>query len=140
MPSQTDLDQGGISRQWLRSYMGPSVGWIYVPLQNVLLIGLSGTYILDPSISLVEINNAGTVTITLPSAANPGGSQPQQALFAKNAITFIDIGGNAAAHPITIQRNNPSDSIMGGASIQITTNFGSLVLQPNPALQSWNSV
>lgn len=141
MPSQTDLDQGGTSRQWTRSYMGPSVGWVEVPLQNVLLITAAGTYALDPSTSLVEVNTTGSVTITLPSAVTPSaGAQAQPRLFAQNPITIVDIGGHAQASPITIQRNNVGESIMGLTSIQITVNFGGYVLQPNSGAATWNSI
>lgn len=141
MPSQTDLDQGGTSRQWTRAYMGPSVGWILVPLQNVLLITAAGTYNLDPSVSLVEVNVVGAVTIVLPSAVNPAvGPQAQPGLFANNPITVVDIGGNGAAHPITIQRNNTNESIMGLASIQITVNYGGFTLLPNSAQATWNNI
>jgi hypothetical protein len=49
------------------------------------------------------------------------------------------VGGNAAANPITI---NPSagDTIMGLASIQITSAFGGFVLTPNPTARTWNSI
>ena len=139
MPSQTDLDQGGTQRQWLRSYMGPSVGWVSAPLQNILPITTGGTYTLDPSTSLVEVNTTGAVTIVLPSAANPGGSLSQQALFAKNPITVVDVGGNAFSHPITIQPK-AGETIMGLASISLGTNFGGYTLQPIPAQVTWNSI
>jgi hypothetical protein len=141
MASQTDLDQGGTSRQWVRSYMGPSVGWQYVPLQNVLVITAVGTYTIDPSTSLIQVNVAGAVTIILPSAVTPAaGAQAQPQLFAQNPITIVDIGGHAQANPITIQRNNANESIMGLASISLSVNYGGYVLQPNSALKTWNSI
>ena len=136
-----DLDQGGTSRQWTKAYMGPSVGWIWVPLQNILPITVAGTYAVDASVSLIEVNVAGAVTIILPSCANPpAGAQAQPGLFAKNPITIVDVGNHAQANPITIQRNNASESIMGLASIQITVNYGGYVLQPIPAQLTWNSI
>ena len=141
MSSQTDLDQGGTFRQWTRAYMGPSVGWIYVPLQNVLLITSAGTFAIDPSTSLIEVNVAGAVTITLPSAVTPAaGGMAQPGLFAQNPITIVDIGGKAQANPITIQRNNANESIMGLASISLSVNYGGYTLQPNSALKTWNSI
>lgn len=138
MASQTDLDQGGTSRQWLRTYMGPSVGWQYVPGNNVLVITAAGTYNLDPSINVVLVNVAGAVTIVLPSAVVPAaGAQAQPRLFAQNPITIVDNGGNASAHPITIQRNNSNENIMGLSSIQIQINYGGFVLNPSTALKGW---
>jgi hypothetical protein len=140
MPSQSDLDQGGTPRQWTKSYMGPSVGWINVPLQNVLYITVAGTYNLDPSISLVEVNCAGAVVIVLPRAGGPGGSLSQQGLFAKNPITISDVGGQANAHPITIQPNPiGGETIIGLASVTLNSNYGGIILQPNPITNVWNA-
>lgn len=141
MSSQTDLDQGGTDRQWVRAYMGPSVGYIWVPNQNKLLITATGTYLIDPSTSLVQVNVAAVVTLTLPSLAAPtGGAQAQPNLFAGNPIVIEDLGGNAAAFNITIQRNNANDSIMGLASITIGTNFGAYTLLPNLTTRRWTSI
>lgn len=136
-----DLDQGGTFRQWTRAYMGPSVGWIDVPNLNILLITAAGTYAIDPSTSMIQVNVAALVTITLPSCANPpAGAQALPRLFADNPITIVDIGGNAQSFPITIQRNNVSESIMGLASIDIGTNYGAYTLAPNATTLEWNSI
>ncbi len=141
MTSQTDLDQGGTSRNWVKSYLGPSVGWVWTPEQNVLPITAAGTYSLDPSVSLVTVNVAGAVTITLPSAVTPSaGAQAQPGLFVKNPITIVDVGNNAQAHPVTIQPASGSETIMGLSSIQITVNYGGYTLAPNSALATWNSI
>lgn len=143
MPSQQDLDQGGTSRQWVRKYLGPSVGWVNVPSQNYFPITAGGTYILDPSTNFVPVNTTGAVTITMPSASDPayaGGGTTQSQLFANPSIVIVDIGGNAGAHPITIQRNNIAENIMGLASIQITVNYGGYTLTPSPAQLTWNSI
>ena len=135
-----DLDQGGTSRQWSRNYLGPSVGWIDVPLQNLLPVITDGTYALDPSTNFVEVNVAGAVTIILPSCQTPAaGAQAQPRLFALNPITIIDIGGNAAANNITI---NPAagDTVMGLASVKIGTNYGGYTLAPIPAQRTWTSI
>src|SRR6516225_4038283 len=109
-----DLDQGGTSRQWSRNYLGPSVGWIMAPYQNILPITAAGTYTLDPSTNLVEVNVAAAVTIVLPSCQFPAaGAQAQPRLFASNPITIVGIGGNAATNNITINPNNVSETVMG---------------------------
>jgi hypothetical protein len=144
MPSQLDLDQGGTSRQWTKAYLGPSVGWINIPAQNILAITVAGTYQLDPSTSLVTVNTTGAVTINLPAAIDPlVGPQAQPGLFANNPITIVDIGGNAGAHPITIQPIQPnpnSETIMGLTSISLSVNFGGYTLFPNSTRKTWNSI
>jgi hypothetical protein len=111
-------------------------------MQNVFPITAAGPYTLDPSVSLVTVNVAGAVTITLPSAIDPsyagaGGAQP--GLFANNPITIVDIGGHAFANNITIMPA-PGENIMGLASIQITTDNGAFTLAPNSTQHGWNSI
>jgi hypothetical protein len=140
MASQLDLDQGGTQRSWVKSYLGPSVGWVWFPEQNVLPLTTTGTTTLNPSVSLVTVNVAGLVTIKLPAATNPtvaAGAQP--GLFVDNPITIVDIGGNAGSNTITIQPA-AGETIMGLSSITITVNYGGYVLAPNSAQQTWNSI
>lgn len=142
MPSQTDLDQGGTNRAWIPQWQGPSIGWIWVPQNNLLPITLAGTYILDLSTSLVTVNVAGAVTITMPRATNPnyaGAGMTQPGLFADNPITIVDIGGNAFSNPITINAAS-GENIMGLSSIQITINYGGYTLAPSTVQQGWISI
>src|SRR3974390_390797 len=124
-----DFDQSGTQREWRRVYLGPSVGWLDAPYQTLLPVTVAGTYNLDPSTNLVEVNVAGAVTIVLPSCQFPAsGAQAQPRLFVSNPITVIDIGGNAASNNITINPNNVSETIMGLASVKIATNYGGFTL------------
>ncbi len=140
MPSQLDLDMGGTSREWVSTYLGPSVGWVRLPSRNLLEVTAAGTYTLDPSTNLVHVKVAGVVTIILPSAINPvvpAGVQP--GLFGKMGIGIVDIGGNAQANPITIQPASVSETIMNLASIQITANYGGFILYPSNTLKGWTN-
>jgi hypothetical protein len=139
--SQLDLDQGGTSREWVRAWRGPSVGWIYVPMRNVLMITAAGTYALDPSTSLVEVNVNGLVTVVLPSAVTPTvGPQALPGLFAQNPVTIVDIGGFASgANPITIQRNNANENVLGLTQIQITAQYGGFSLRPSSTQKGWTN-
>jgi hypothetical protein len=140
MVMSPDFDQSGTFRQWVRQYLGPSVGTVLVPQQIVQTITTGGSFTLDPSTNLVQVNSSGAVTITLPAASTPAaGVQAQPQLFAKVAIRIVDVGGNAAANPITIQPA-AGDTILGLASIQITSNYGGFQLTPNPTARTWNSI
>jgi hypothetical protein len=120
-----------------RTNLGPTVGETDAPVENALAITAPGTYILDPSVSLVRVNVAGAVTVILPSAANPPVvATTQPGLFVSNPITIVDIGGNADAFPITIQPKS-GENIMGLAQIQLSTPFGGWTLEPNAALEGW---
>jgi hypothetical protein len=135
-----DFDQGGTFRLLLRASLGPSVGWFNDPYRDTLNIITAGTFQLDPSYTLVNVNVAGVVTIILPAASNP--SVPAitlPGLYCDNAITIVDIGGNAMVNPITIQPA-PGENIMGLASITLSSNFGGYTLLPNATLHGWNSI
>lgn len=141
MPSATDLDQGGTFREWVNSYLGPSVGWVRAPRQNVYAITAGGTYVIPLGVSLITVNTTGAVIIKLPSAIFPSqtaGSLPGK--FLNTPITIVDIGGNATLHPITIQPASVAENIMGLASIQISVNYGGYVLQPQSSISGWTSL
>lgn len=139
MTSQTDLDMGGTARQWVRTYMGPSVGWVYLPGLNPLpTITAAGTYVLTPDTTLVQVNVAGAVIVVLPTALVPGvPATTQPALYAKKPVTIVDIGGFAQAHPITIQPASIAENIIGLASIQIDANYGGYTLTPSNEQKGW---
>ncbi len=140
MASQLDLDQGGTTREWVRTYLGPSVGWVYLPSRNLLEITAAGTYTLDLSTNLVHVKIAGAVTIVLPSTINPSvpaGVLPGQ--FGKVGVGIVDIGGFAGAHPITIQPASVAETIMNLASIQITAPYGGFILYPSNTLKGWTN-
>lgn len=139
MASQLDLDQGGTNREWERVYLGPSVGWVYIPLRNQLGITAAGTYTLDLSTNLVQVNIAGVVTIILPSAvipSVPAGVLPGRSV--RNPVSVVDVGGLAAANPITIQPA-AGENIMGLAQIQITSNYGGFILYPVSGIKGWTN-
>lgn len=140
MPSQLDLDQGNTVREWVNVYLGPSVGWIRAPMRNQLGITAAGTFTLDLSTNYVQVNIAGAVTIILPSALNPSVAQGVlPGLMAKVPVSIIDVGGHAAAFPITIQPASVAENIMGLTSIQITSNFGGFILYPNNGIKGWTN-
>lgn len=142
MGSQLDLDQGGTARQWVRTYMGPTVGWQYLPGLNPLpTITAAGTYTLLPDTTLVQVNVAGAVTIILPSAIDPGvPAVTLGQLFAKKPITIVDIGGFANGNNILIQPASIAENIMGLASIKITTNYGAFTLNPSSIQKGWTNI
>jgi hypothetical protein len=135
-----DLDQGGTFREWANVYMGPSIGYVRRPVLNTLPITAGGTYTVDLSTSYITVSTTGSVTVVLPSTLNPvAGVGAVPGPFVDNPVVVADIAGAAAAHPITIQPA-AGDTIMGLASIQITTNYGAFTLAPNSSARTWNSI
>jgi hypothetical protein len=124
-----DYDQSGSFREYARIGMGPSVGFLLMPVFANLTITAGGIYALAKGTTYVSVNVAAPVTITLPPAmpigfvaaiANPGAHINQ-------SVTICDVGGNAQAWPITINCV-AGDTIMGLASIQIAVNYSGRVL------------
>jgi hypothetical protein len=117
--------------------MGPSVGWVYLPGRNPFEITAPGTYNITPDTSVVNVNANGAVTIMLPTALNPNAPAiGLPGLYARTAISVVDVGGFATAHPITI-KPLAGETIMGLASVQITSNYGAFILSPNVAARAW---
>lgn len=146
MPSQTDLDMGGTLRLWERVYMGPSIGWVYTPNKNFIgsgtstnTIGAAGTYTLDWSTNFVQVAVPGAVTIVLPSVLTPSLGIVQPARQQRVNVTIVDVGGNALAHPITIEPASVAETIMGLTQIQITSNYGGFILEPAPNFRTWTN-
>ena len=139
MSSQLDLDQGGTSREWVSTYLGPSVGWVRLPSRNLLEIKVAGTYTLDLSTNLVHVNVNGSVTINLPPASDP--SVPAGVLpgkFGKVGIGIVDIGGFGPTFPITIAAA-AGETIMSLSSIQLSVRFGGFILYPSSTLRGWTN-
>jgi hypothetical protein len=81
----------------------------------------SGTYTLTGGLAGdILVNFNGAVTIQLPPAGSRGGVP----------TSIIDRGGFAVAHPITILPSG-AETIMGLASIMLTSNFGGVTLWPD---------
>lgn len=138
MGSQLDLDQGGSFREFVRSYLGPSVGWVLAPIRNVVPITTTGTTTLLIGTTLVPVNVAAIVTVQLPLAKAPT-SIPPNSLPGPSIgfpITVVDVGGHAATSAITILPAG-AETIMGLASIAINANYGGFTLIPDLVNGGW---
>lgn len=134
MPSATDLDQGGTFREWVNTYLGPTVGWVRFQQASTQVVKTGGVTTVDLSITLVQVNFNGSVTIQLPSSIVPPATIPAVTIQPSSLlanITISDIGGFAQANPITILPFG-SELIFGAALIQITSNYGGYSLKGIP--------
>lgn len=139
MGSQLDLDQGGTFRQYQRVWMGPSVGWLNMPVQAILNIITAGTYQIQRWTNLIKVSVAsGLVTINLPSAQ--ASTQSPQAIpgqWVYNPVIITDILGMAGgATTVTI---NPSGAelISGLATLALATPYGTILLEPQLDVGGW---
>lgn len=138
MSSQLDLDQGGTFRQTQKVYLGPSVGWVEVAEQWILNVTTSGVTTLSRGTNIVLVNSSSPPTIQLPSSkASLAGAQAVPKQFAIVPLIIADVGGQATNNNITVLPFG-AETIAGLASIAITVNYGSLVLNPNIVSGGWN--
>jgi len=140
MGSQTDLDQGGTFRQWTKMYMGPSVGWVPVPVDAVLDITATGVYTIARGTSLILLSANGNVTLNLPSAkASVQGPQAIPGQWVINPVTIVDVGGFADTNTYNIVPFG-SETISGLASVQLASERGTIILNPILTVGGWNLI
>lgn len=138
MTSQLDLDQGGTFRQWVRMYMGPSVGWVSVPIDAVLDILTGGVKTILRGTSLILLNVDADVTINLPSAkASVQGPQAIPGQWVINPVTIADIGGFAGTR---LYRIVPfaGELISGLPFVDLASPRGTVILIPILPTGGWN--
>jgi hypothetical protein len=142
MPSQQDLDQGGTFRQWTRMYMGPSVGWVSVPVDAVLEIVAGGAVTIARGTSLILLNVNASVTLNLPSSkASPQGPQAVPGQWIVNPVTIVDKGGFANPGTVNYLVNpNGSELISGLAQVSLASAYGSLILNPILSTGGWTLI
>ena len=140
MASQTDLDQGGTFRQWTKVFMGPSVGWVSVPVESVLEITATGSYSIERGTSLITINVNASVTINLPSSkATPQGAQAIPGQWVINPVTVVDVGGFANPGTVNYLINPFGTELISGLSqVTLAAPFGTVILIPKLASGGWN--
>ena len=127
--SAADLDQGGDWTQSDKIYFGPTMGFINVykipiTVGGPITVSVDAFLPQQPSINIGPIlcdTTLGIVTVNLPPATGRLGF----------SIPVFDIGGAAFTNNIVIVPDG-IETIMGLASISITTNYGSYVLEPIP--------
>jgi hypothetical protein len=99
-----DFDQSNTyAGHRIRTYLGPSLGWVEVQVRPPRTISVAGTFPILPGDSVIHVNVPGLVTLLLPSVlvwVPEAGYQPATGF--ERAIWIKDLGGNAAAFPITV--------------------------------------
>lgn len=98
-----DLDQSGQGYQWVKVFLGPSLGWVMCRVKPQRHITVVGTTTLDPGDSVALVNVAGLVTVNLPQvSAWVKENHYQPVTGFERAIWIKDFGGNATAFAITV--------------------------------------
>lgn len=99
----TDLDKSGFGFQRVRTYLGPSLGWVDELVQPTVDITTGGVHVVQPGESLLLVEVAAAVTIQLPDVVRwMQQTAYQPATGFDRSITVKDIGGNAANFNIIV--------------------------------------
>jgi hypothetical protein len=140
MGSQLDLDQGGTFRQYQRVWMGPSVGWLNMPIDAILNITAAGTYTIQRWTNLIKIKAvSGIINLNLPSSkATVQGPQAIPGQWVYNPVVIVDTVGQCGLATTCNAIAFAGELISGLASIQLATPYGTLLLEPNLDTGGWN--
>lgn len=136
MASQTDLDQGGTYRLYQKIWLGPSLGYLDYPIDNVLQIITAGTTTAVTGTTLITINVLGLVTVQLWDPTAPAGPGALPGRNVAPPLTIVDVGGACGSFNCTILPA-AGKTILGLASVTITNNYGGYVLLPNLSTGNW---
>ena len=130
------LDQGGSNCTWSRVWMGPTIGWLMLPVVPELEVTSTAALTLQPYTSRVLLKVAVT-QINLPKVTNWVLAQYQanQAAFDRS-IWIKDYGYNAQAHNITITPFG-TDTIDGLPTFTMLNDGDLIRLYPLTSLTGW---
>jgi hypothetical protein len=107
---------------------------------GITVITAPGTYNIDLSATRIEVNAAGSVTLNLPSAVDPGAPAiTVPGGYTKNSILILDAGGHSSTFPITVQPQ-AGENIGGSGSFTIMQNFTGVILIPSSLMHGWSGV
>lgn len=131
------LDQSGTNCQFARVYLGPTIGWVMLPIVPELLVTSAANIVLGPYTSRVLLK-AGVKSIALPSVAAWVAAQFQanQSAFDRS-IWIKDYAYLATgAQPIIVTPAG-ADTIDGFANFTIVTQGSIIRLYPLTDLTGW---
>lgn len=139
MASQLDLDQGGTHRQYQPIWMGPSVGWLVMPVQAIINRSTTGTLTLLRWTNLVKLKVvAGVLNIQLPSSkAAPQGPQAIPGQWVDNPVVIIDLSGQAGLATTINVFPFGAELISGLTEVQLASPYGTLLLEPEIINGGW---
>lgn len=132
--AQLDL---GTTAQFIRTYMGPSLGWQLLPVMPELDVLSAAPLVLPPFASRI-ILKAAVKAIALPSVAAWVVASPSQNNTAFDRSIWIKdlIGAASVAAPVVITPDG-SDTVDGLPNFSIITPFDLIRLHPISDLSGW---
>lgn len=139
MDNLAQLDQGGSNCQWVKTYLGPTLGWVMLPVVPELEITSAAALTLSPYTSRVLLK-AAVKAIALPKVSQwmlatlplANVSAFDRSIWIKDYIGAAGVG--VAAIVLT---PNSTDLIDGLASYSIITPNDLIRLYPLTDLTGW---
>lgn len=138
----SDLDKSGNAYQRALINLGPTLGGFIVNVQPLaqLNVTVAGSTTLDSNANLVMVNVNGSVTLLLPSVITWLTAALQLNLnIYSGAIWIKDLGGHAAAFPITVTPFGAQKIDNLAQSFTIVQNRQLIRLYPLSDLSGWFS-
>ena len=133
-----DLDQSGSSWHKVRTWLGPSLGWVDTQVKPTRTISVAGSYQVFPGDGIIFVSVPGAVTLALPDVklwVSEFAYQPATAF--ERALWIKDLGGFAGSNPITIQPLAGQSIDLLPSAITINVNRSLVRLYPLTALTGW---
>lgn len=133
-----DQDQGGHGFQRVRTYLGPSLGWVEELVQPTTHLTTAGVYVVQPGDSVILVDVAAGVTIDLPDVRTwmqQTAYQPGTAF--DRSLTIKDFGGNASNFNIVIAPFGQQTLDNIATSIVVSVSRSTVKLLPLNNLTGW---
>ena len=132
-----NLDGGGGNCQWVRTYLGPTLGWVMLPVVPEIIVTSAATLTVPNYASRILLKAAVT-SVLLPKVSQwMLASLPSANVAAFDRSLWVkDYSGNATANPIVFTPNG-ADTIDGLASWTMATAFDLVQFYPLSDLSGW---
>lgn len=130
------LDQGGSNAQWNRTYLGPTVGWVMLPVMPEVFVTSAAAYTVPNYASRVLLRAAVT-SVLLPDV-NKWVTSPFQAVQSAfdRSLWVKDLSGTFFASPCTFTPF-AGQTIDGLATYQVVSNHALIRFYPLTDLTGW---
>lgn len=135
----TDL---GTTTQFVNAWLGPSLGWQFLPVQPELFVTTPGALTIPHFAIRILLTVAGVTPITLPSVASWMTAQGANGLVQNNAafdrsVWVKDLAYSASAGSPIVVQGSGSDQIDGRSSFSIITPGQLIRLAPLTSKDGW---
>ena len=132
------LDQGGSNCQWVRTYLGPTLGWVMLPVMPELIVTSAAPYTIPAYASRV-LFNAAVKVVNLPSVTLWVEANPPLANISPfdRSLWLKDYSYQASGGAPIVVNANGFDTIDGQPNFSIVEAGELIRLYPMTNLVGW---